>query len=264
MPHGDRGAYRPERPPASQDVPRGGRADRADSDEARWHRQGRHRDPHLSGARRPDQAGRRGRADRGSAALRSEDLRGCDRGRLMSDDQALMAQALDLALRGRGLTSPNPVVGALVVEAGTVVGQGYHRRAGEAHAEVLALAEAGTRARGATLYVTLEPCNHHGRTPPCVEAVLATGIRRVVIATPDPNPQVRGGGAAALRAAGVEVTVGCLEAEARGDNRAYITAMERRRPHVTLKWAMTLDGKIAAFDRSARWITGPAAREEAH
>jgi diaminohydroxyphosphoribosylaminopyrimidine deaminase/5-amino-6-(5-phosphoribosylamino)uracil reductase len=182
----------------------------------------------------------------------------------MSDDQPFMAQALELALRGRGLTSPNPVVGALVVEAGAVVGQGYHRRAGEAHAEVLALAEAGPRARGATLYVTLEPCNHHGRTKPCVEAVLAAGVRRVVIAVADPNPQVRGGGASALRAAGVEVATGCLEADARAANRAFFTAMERRRPHVTLKWAMTLDGKIAAFDRRARWITGPAAREEAH
>jgi diaminohydroxyphosphoribosylaminopyrimidine deaminase/5-amino-6-(5-phosphoribosylamino)uracil reductase len=182
----------------------------------------------------------------------------------MSDDQPFMAQALDLALRGRGLTSPNPVVGALVVEAGAVVGQGYHRRAGEAHAEVLALAEAGPRARGATLYVTLEPCNHHGRTKPCVEAILAAGVRRVVIAVADPNPQVRGGGASALRAAGVEVATGCLEADARAANRAFFTAMERRRPHVTLKWAMTLDGKIAAFDRRARWITGAAAREEAH
>ena len=182
----------------------------------------------------------------------------------MSDDQPFMAQALDLALRGRGLTSPNPVVGALVVEAGAVVGQGYHRRAGDAHAEILALAEAGSRARGATLYVTLEPCNHHGRTKPCVEAILAAGVRRVVIAAADPNPRVRGGGAAALRAAGVEVVVGCLEADARAGNRAFFTAMERRRPHVTLKWAMTLDGKIAAFDRRARWITGAAAREEAH
>ena len=182
----------------------------------------------------------------------------------MSDDQAFMAQALDLALRGRGLTSPNPVVGALVVEAGAVVGQGYHRRAGEAHAEVLALAEAGPRARGATLYVTLEPCNHHGRTKPCVDAVLAAGIRRVVIAVADPNPRVRGGGASALRAAGVEVALGCLEPDARVANRAFFTAMERRRPHVTLKWAMTLDGKIADFDRRARWITGEAARTEAH
>jgi len=179
-------------------------------------------------------------------------------------DRAFMEQALDLALRGRGLTSPNPAVGAVVVADGAVVGQGYHRRAGEAHAEVLALAEAGARARGATLYVTLEPCNHQGRTPPCVDAVLAAGIRRVVIGAADPNPQVRGGGASALRGAGLDVAEGCLEAHARAANRPFFTAMERRRPHVTLKWAMTLDGKIAAFDRSARWITGPAAREEAH
>ena len=132
--------------------------------------------------------------------------------------------------RGRGLTSPNPVVGALVVRRARGRG-GVHRRAGEAHAEVgWRWPRPGPRARGATLYVTLEPCNHTGRTPPCVEAVLAAGIRRVVVAIADPNPRVRGGGAAALRAAGVEVDLGCLEAEARALNRAFFTAMERRAP----------------------------------
>lgn len=182
----------------------------------------------------------------------------------MSDDRVLMAQALALARRADGLTSPNPVVGAVVVVDGVVVGQGYHARAGEPHAEVIALRDAGARARGGTLYVTLEPCNHHGRTPPCADAVLAAGIRRVVFASSDPNPRVRGGGGAALRSANIEVVGGVLDQEARAANRAFFTAAEQHRPHVTLKWAMTLDGKIAAFDRSARWITGAAAREEAH
>ncbi len=179
-------------------------------------------------------------------------------------DRHFMRLALDLAARGRGLTSPNPVVGAVVVRDGSVIGQGFHRRAGGLHAEAEALADAGATARGATLYVTLEPCNHHGRTPPCADAILAAGVARVVAAVADPNPRVRGGGAAALRAAGVEVTVGCLEDEARAANRAFFTASRDSRPHVTLKWAMTLDGKIAAFDRASRWITGETARAEAH
>ena len=179
-------------------------------------------------------------------------------------DRVFMAEALALAERGRGLTSPNPMVGAVVVRDGVVVGRGFHARAGGPHAEVEALREAGGRAQGATLYVTLEPCNHQGKTPPCVDAVLAAGIRRVVAATRDPNPSVRGGGAAALEARGVEVRVGCLQDEARTANRVFFTAMERRRPHVTLKCAMTLDGKIAAFDGRARWITGEVAREHAH
>jgi diaminohydroxyphosphoribosylaminopyrimidine deaminase / 5-amino-6-(5-phosphoribosylamino)uracil reductase len=179
-------------------------------------------------------------------------------------DRAFMQLALDLAVRARGLTSPNPMVGAVVVTDGVVVGRGYHRKAGAAHAEVEALSEAGARARGATLYVTLEPCNHHGRTPPCADAVLAAGVARVVAAVADPNPRVVGGGGARLRAAGVAVTFGCLEPEARALNRAFFTAIREGRPHVTLKWAMTLDGKIAAFDRQSRWITGEVARAEAH
>jgi diaminohydroxyphosphoribosylaminopyrimidine deaminase/5-amino-6-(5-phosphoribosylamino)uracil reductase len=181
-----------------------------------------------------------------------------------SDHARWMARALALAKRGRGLCSPNPMVGAVVVNEGQLVGEGFHARAGAAHAEVEALGKAGSRARGATLYVTLEPCNHHGRTPPCVGAILGAGIRRVVVAVADPNPRVRGGGAQALRQAGVEVEMGCLEEDARALNRIFLTAMERVRPHVTLKCAMTLDGKIAAFDRNARWITGEAARREAH
>ncbi len=181
-----------------------------------------------------------------------------------SEDERWMARALALAERGRGLCSPNPMVGAVVVSEGRLVGEGFHARAGGPHAEAEALRQAGDRARGATLYVTLEPCNHQGRTPPCVDAILRAGIRRVVVAAGDPNPRVRGGGTRALREAGLEVLSGCREDEARACNRVFLAAMERLRPHVTLKCAMTLDGKIAAFDRSARWITGDAARLEAH
>jgi diaminohydroxyphosphoribosylaminopyrimidine deaminase / 5-amino-6-(5-phosphoribosylamino)uracil reductase len=179
-------------------------------------------------------------------------------------DLEWMTRALTLAARGRGLTSPNPMVGAIVVRDGTLLAQRFHERAGAAHAEAAALAEAGDRARGATLYVTLEPCNHVGRTPPCVEAIIRAGIRRVVSATRDPNPRVKGGGAAALVAAGIEVATPCLERDARALNRIFFTAVERQRPHVTVKWAMTLDGKIAAFDRRSQWITGEAARHEGH
>jgi diaminohydroxyphosphoribosylaminopyrimidine deaminase/5-amino-6-(5-phosphoribosylamino)uracil reductase len=180
------------------------------------------------------------------------------------DDTRWMARALALAARGRGLTSPNPMVGALVIQGGAIVAERFHERAGGPHAEAAALADAGARARGATLYVTLEPCNHVGRTPPCAEAVIRAGVRRVVAATSDPNPRVTGGGTAALRAASIEVSLGCLEREARALNEAFFTAMALRRPHVTAKWAMTLDGKIAAHDRRSRWITGEPARREAH
>jgi diaminohydroxyphosphoribosylaminopyrimidine deaminase/5-amino-6-(5-phosphoribosylamino)uracil reductase len=179
-------------------------------------------------------------------------------------DLEWMTRALTLAARGRGLTSPNPMVGAIVMRDGTVLAERFHERAGAAHAEAAALAAAGERARGATLYVTLEPCNHVGRTPPCVDAIIRAGIRRVVSATRDPNPRVKGGGAAALVAAGIEVTTPCLERDARELNRTFFTAVERQRPHVTVKWAMTLDGKIAAFDRRSQWITGEAARQEGH
>jgi diaminohydroxyphosphoribosylaminopyrimidine deaminase/5-amino-6-(5-phosphoribosylamino)uracil reductase len=179
-------------------------------------------------------------------------------------DETFMRRALALAERGRGLTSPNPVVGAVLVHDGAIVGEGYHERAGAPHAEVIALGEAGPRARGATLYVTLEPCNHQGRTPPCVPAVLAAGVARVVAALGDPNPFVTGGGAAALRAAGVSVETGLLAVEAAAQNRAFMTAMRERRPHVTLKAGMTVDGKIADVHGTARWITGEAARAEAH
>jgi diaminohydroxyphosphoribosylaminopyrimidine deaminase/5-amino-6-(5-phosphoribosylamino)uracil reductase len=178
--------------------------------------------------------------------------------------EALMRRALELAERGRGLTSPNPLVGAVVVCNGEIVGEGFHERAGGPHAEVVALQAAGGRARGATLYVTLEPCNHTGRTPPCVPAIFAAGITRVVAAVADPNPRVVGGGVAALRERGVAVVTGVLADEAAAQNRAFFTAMRERRPHVTLKAGMTADGKIADLNGTARWITGEAARAASH
>jgi diaminohydroxyphosphoribosylaminopyrimidine deaminase/5-amino-6-(5-phosphoribosylamino)uracil reductase len=179
-------------------------------------------------------------------------------------DAHFMRRALELAERGRGLTSPNPMVGAIVVSDGAIVGEGFHERAGGPHAEVVALAAAGSRSRGATLYVTLEPCVHQGRTPACTPVVAAAGIRRVVAALVDPNPRVGGRGLAALRAAGLEVTEAILAEEAERQNRAFVTAMRLGRPHVTLKAAMTLDGRIADLHGESKWITGPAARAVAH
>jgi diaminohydroxyphosphoribosylaminopyrimidine deaminase / 5-amino-6-(5-phosphoribosylamino)uracil reductase len=180
------------------------------------------------------------------------------------EDFRWMGRALELAGRGAGLTSPNPVVGAVLVGEGRAVGEGFHARAGSAHAEVEALRQAGAAARGGTLYVTLEPCNHTGRTPPCVGGITTAGVKRVVAATRDPNPRVPGGGAAALSRAGVEVTLGCREDEAIALNRVFITAVRRGRPHVTLKWAATLDGATADVRHGSRWITGSEARLEAH
>ena len=180
------------------------------------------------------------------------------------DDARYMRRALDLAERGRGLTWPNPMVGAVAVVGETIVGEGFHERAGGPHAEVVALAAAAGRARGATLYVTLEPCAHQGRTPPCAPAVVAAGVRRVVVALSDPNPLVSGRGLGVLRAAGVQAVEGVLVEEAERQNRAFTTAMRRGRPHVTLKAAMTLDGRIADAHGESKWITGPEARAVAH
>jgi diaminohydroxyphosphoribosylaminopyrimidine deaminase/5-amino-6-(5-phosphoribosylamino)uracil reductase len=179
-------------------------------------------------------------------------------------DEQFMRRAVRLAERARGRTAPNPMVGAVVVTGGEVVGEGRHPRAGEPHAEVFALRHAGERARGGTLYVTLEPCAHHGRTPPCVDAVLAAGISRVVAAMRDPNPKVAGGGLRRLAAAGVSTSAGLLEAEARELNRAWLKAVETGLPWVTLKMAMTLDGKIATRTGDSRWVTGESARRYVH
>ncbi|NWG00559.1 MAG: bifunctional diaminohydroxyphosphoribosylaminopyrimidine deaminase/5-amino-6-(5-phosphoribosylamino)uracil reductase RibD [Thermoanaerobaculaceae bacterium] len=178
---------------------------------------------------------------------------------------ALMIRALELAEQGRYGTSPNPMVGAVVLDSsGNVVGEGAHRRCGGEHAEVAALTVAGPRAVGGTLVVTLEPCAHHGRTAPCVDAVLAAGIRRVVIGTLDPNPLVNGAGAAKLRAAGVEVVEG-IEADRCAElNYKFFHFMRHSVPYVTLKMAMTLDGKLAARGGRSRWITSEAARREGY
>ncbi|WP_421617448.1 bifunctional diaminohydroxyphosphoribosylaminopyrimidine deaminase/5-amino-6-(5-phosphoribosylamino)uracil reductase RibD [Brevibacillus sp. TJ4] len=180
------------------------------------------------------------------------------------EDARYMAMAIELAKTAEGQTSPNPLVGAVVVKDGFVIGMGAHVRAGEPHAEVHALRMAGERAACATLYVTLEPCSHHGKTPPCADAVIAAGIRRVVIATLDPNPAVSGRGAGKLRAAGVDVVVGVREAEAVRLNEVFFHFIQTRRPFVTVKTASTLDGKIATSTGHSKWITGAAAREEVH
>jgi diaminohydroxyphosphoribosylaminopyrimidine deaminase/5-amino-6-(5-phosphoribosylamino)uracil reductase len=181
-----------------------------------------------------------------------------------ADDAAYMRRAIRLAARGRGRVHPNPMVGAVIVARGTVVGEGHHPVFGGPHAESVAIEQAGAAARGATLYVNLEPCCHHGKTPPCVDAILASGIARVVAATLDPNPLVAGGGVERLRAAGVEVRVGVREAAARHLNAGYLSFEERGRPLVSLKVAATLDGKIAATGGASRWITSEPARRLVH
>ncbi|HEX6736412.1 MAG TPA: bifunctional diaminohydroxyphosphoribosylaminopyrimidine deaminase/5-amino-6-(5-phosphoribosylamino)uracil reductase RibD [Azonexus sp.] len=178
-------------------------------------------------------------------------------------DHRWMAQALQLAERGLWTTSPNPRVGCVLVDAaGQVVGEGWHEKAGEPHAEVHALRAAGARARGATAYVTLEPCSHHGRTPPCAEALIAAGVARVVAAMSDPNPLVAGKGLALLQAAGIETACGLLENEARELNIGFIARMMRGRPWLRLKAAASLDGKTALTNGVSRWITGPDARRD--
>ena len=179
-----------------------------------------------------------------------------------TQDSVWMAQALRLAERGLYGTSPNPRVGCVLVRAGDVVGSGWHRCAGEPHAEVHALREAGEAARGATAYVTLEPCSHHGRTPPCAEALIEAGVARVVVAVQDPNPQVAGEGIALLRAAGIAVESGLMEAEARELNVGFFARMARGMPWVRSKIAMSLDGRTALGNGKSQWITGDAARQD--
>ncbi|MCS6859253.1 MAG: bifunctional diaminohydroxyphosphoribosylaminopyrimidine deaminase/5-amino-6-(5-phosphoribosylamino)uracil reductase RibD [Abditibacteriales bacterium] len=178
-------------------------------------------------------------------------------------DERWMRRALALARRSKGWTSPNPCVGAVIVKGGRVVGEGFHPRAGEPHAEVFAFRQAGKQARGGTLYVTLEPCVHYGRTPPCVEVILTSGIRRVVAAMVDPDVRVNGRGLTRLQAAGVEVTCGVLEEQARKLNEDFIKFKTQGLPFVTLKIAMTLDGKIATASGESQWITGDKARAHA-
>ena len=176
-----------------------------------------------------------------------------------------MWRALNLAALGEGRTSPNPLVGAVVLDAaGQLVGEGFHARAGDPHAEVGALAQAGARARGGTLIVSLEPCCHHGRTPPCTEAVINAGIARVVVAMVDPDPRVAGGGIARLRAAGLEVIEAVAEAQALRLNRAFVHRVRSGFPLGILKWAMSLDGRTALPNGQSQWISGPAARDWVH
>ena len=176
----------------------------------------------------------------------------------------MMARALQLAERGLWTTTPNPRVGCVLVRAGEIVGEGWHEKAGEPHAEVHALRAAGEKARGATAYVTLEPCSHHGRTPPCAETLIAAGVARVVVAMSDPNPLVAGDGLAMLRAAGIETGCGLLENEARELNIGFVARMTRGRPWLRLKAAASLDGKTALNNGASQWITGPDARRDGH
>ncbi len=176
-----------------------------------------------------------------------------------------MRRALQLACLAEGFTSPNPLVGALVLDNdGEIVGEGFHSRAGEAHAEVNALSQAGSKAEGGTLVVTLEPCCHQGKTPPCTEAILESGIKKVVLALEDPDPRVSGSGIASLKKAGIEVIQGVLAKEAAFQNRAFIFRVKYGRPWGVLKWAMSLDGRTALSNGASQWITGPNARKYVH
>lgn len=179
-------------------------------------------------------------------------------------DHEFMFRALQLAARGLNSTTPNPRVGCVIVRGAGIVGEGWHERAGEPHAEIHALRLAGERAQGATAYVSLEPCNHHGRTPPCAEALIGAGVERVVVAMQDPNPLVAGEGLARLRAAGIAVSSGLLEVQARELNIGFVSRMERGSPWVRLKCAASLDGKTALRNGRSQWITGAAARRDAH
>ncbi len=185
-------------------------------------------------------------------------------------DSSYMQWALDLAEQGRGATAPNPMVGAVAVQDGSeaggavVVGEGYHARAGAEHAEAVALRAAGDQARNATLYVTLEPCQHHGRTPPCTEAIIAAGVSRVVVAQLDPDEKMRGKSIEFLRSNGIEVEVGVREDDARRQNEAYLHHRATGRPFFVLKLALTIDGRIGAPDGSSQWITSEVARADAH
>lgn len=180
------------------------------------------------------------------------------------DDEKWMKQALRLAEKGRGRTSPNPMVGAVLVKNDKVVGEGYHSKAGEAHAEILALREAGEHARGGTLYLNLEPCAHFGKTPPCAPRVIESGVKRVLIGMVDPNPEVRGKGLESLKKAGLDVKVGILEKECQRLNEVFCKFILGKKPFVILKVAATLDGKIADRDGNSKWISGEASRRFVH
>lgn len=179
-------------------------------------------------------------------------------------EERYMARALELAAKAKGRTSPNPLVGAVLVKEGQIVGEGFHEKAGGPHAEAVALERAREGAQGADLYVNLEPCSHYGRTPPCAERIIQAGVRRVYAAMVDPNPKVAGRGLAMLREAGIEVHVGCMEREARRLNEVFIKYITTGRPFILLKTAMSLDGKIATHTGDSRWISSAPSREMVH
>jgi diaminohydroxyphosphoribosylaminopyrimidine deaminase / 5-amino-6-(5-phosphoribosylamino)uracil reductase len=183
---------------------------------------------------------------------------------MVNEDEKWMRRAIRLAEKGRGRTSPNPMVGAVLVKDRRVVGEGYHAKAGEPHAEIIALREAGEGARGASLYLNLEPCTHYGRTPPCAPAVIEAGVQRVVIGMKDPNPLVKGGGVENLKKAGLNVEVGILEKECRRLNEAFCKYILNKEPFVILKAAATIDGKIATREGDSKWISGEASRRLVH
>ncbi len=182
----------------------------------------------------------------------------------LEPDERYMWMALDLARRGWGKTNPNPLVGAVLVKGGEVVGTGFHEKAGEKHAEVLALEEAGERAKGSKLYVNLEPCSHFGRTPPCVEAIIKAGVRKVVVACIDPNPLIAGNGIRRLQEAGVKIKTGVLKEKAKRLNEVFFKYITTKMPFVIVKTAMTMDGKIATVTGKSRWISGEKSRKLVH
>jgi len=182
----------------------------------------------------------------------------------MEVDERYMQMALELARRGKGTVSPNPMVGAVLVNRGEITGTGFHQEPGSPHAEVIALENAGDEAREGTLYINLEPCSHYGRTPPCVDAIIKAGVKKVVIAMEDPNPRVAGTGKAKLRQAGIQVVTGVLEDKALQLNEVFVKYITTGRPFVIVKTAMTLDGKISTRTGDSRWITGEASREVVH
>ncbi|MEA3328161.1 MAG: bifunctional diaminohydroxyphosphoribosylaminopyrimidine deaminase/5-amino-6-(5-phosphoribosylamino)uracil reductase RibD [Candidatus Omnitrophota bacterium] len=182
----------------------------------------------------------------------------------MTNDERFMDRALSLALKGRGHVSPNPLVGALVVKAGKIIGEGYHKKAGRPHAEITALNQAGKQAKGATLYITLEPCSSFGRTPPCTGAIIKSRVKRAVIAVKDKNPLNKGRGINLLKRNGIEVKTGVLKEKAEKINQPFFKFITKHLPFVTVKIAQTIDGKIATVCGSSKWITGPAARAYSH
>lgn len=179
-------------------------------------------------------------------------------------DEKIMRRAIELAKKGRGYTSPNPVVGSVIVKNGKIISEAYHEKFGKLHAEALAIKKAGEAAKDATIYVTLEPCSHHGKTPPCADAIIASGIKKVIVGSLDPNPQVNGAGIKKLKDAGLEVITGVLKDECDEMNRGFFKHIQTKRPWITLKLALTTDGYVADSQGKSKWITGAEAREFVH